>query len=429
MSSPEPARVAARGALPLNGVALNAWSVIAAFGAYFCMYMFRKPFTAATFENLSVFGMAYKPVVIIAQVLGYTISKFIGIRVVSEASPSKRVAWYLGLILFAELALVLAGLTPSPVNLVWYFANGLPLGMVFGFVLTFLEGRTKTEMLTAGLCVSFVVADGFAKSCGLWVIEQGVSEAWMPAAVGGLFIPGILLFGWMLTKIPEPSEEDVQQRSKRSAMDKGDRKALFKRFAPGLILLAAVYSITGVLRGIRGDFSREIWQGLNYKVDAASFARSELIVAISVLVIVSMLTLAKDNRKAFALGLGLACSGFIIVMLGLVGVQTAAVAPFSFMVLVGFGLYLPYIAFHTTIFERLIAYTREKATIGYLMYLADASSYAALVGVLLYKTFRKAEPGDILPFFYGLSWLTAISCLLMIPPAYFYFKSRRTDSR
>ena len=40
---------------------------------------------------------------------------------------------------------VLFGLTPPPYNLVWLFCNGVPLGMVFGLVLGFLEGRRQSE--------------------------------------------------------------------------------------------------------------------------------------------------------------------------------------------------------------------------------------------------------------------------------------------
>ena len=34
-------------------------AAFAAFGVYFCMYGFRKPFTVASFEGLSYFGVDY----------------------------------------------------------------------------------------------------------------------------------------------------------------------------------------------------------------------------------------------------------------------------------------------------------------------------------------------------------------------------------
>lgn len=408
-----------------HSVGIDLFAVIATFGAYFCMYMYRKPFTAASYETMTAFGMAYKPVAVISQVLGYTLSKFMGIKVISEAGAKHRVLYYLGMIGIAEVALLLFGLTPSPWNLVWLFMNGLPLGMVFGLVLAYLEGRVRTEALTAGLCVSFVVADGVAKSSGAWLMEKGVPETWMPAATGAMFLPGIFLFGWMLSKIPGQSEEDIALRSKREPMDKAQRRAFFGKFAVGFSLLIAMYSLVGVLRGVRGDFAKEIWAGLNTKVDPALFSQTELIVAFSCLAIIACLVLIRDNEKAFGAGLLLSGFGLSLILVSLIGLQGGWINPFYFVVLIGLGLYLPYIAIHATVFERLIAYTREKATIGYLMYLADATSYAMLVGLLFYKNLGTARAEQILPSFLALSWFVAIACLLMLPPTWLYFRKKR----
>src|SRR5262245_23991028 len=82
------------------------WAVVAAFGTYFCMYAFRKPFTAAGFEGASVLGLSLKVVLVSSQVLGYTVSKFVGIKVVAEMPPHRRAAAILLLVAVAELALV-----------------------------------------------------------------------------------------------------------------------------------------------------------------------------------------------------------------------------------------------------------------------------------------------------------------------------------
>src|SRR5262245_13912257 len=49
----------------------SAWCVVAAFGAYFCMYLFRKPFTVAEFKGIELAGIDYKTVLLISQVAGY----------------------------------------------------------------------------------------------------------------------------------------------------------------------------------------------------------------------------------------------------------------------------------------------------------------------------------------------------------------------
>ena len=108
-----------------------------------------------------------------AQVLGYTAAKFIGIRVIAEMPPERRAAGILVLIGMAEAALVLFGIAPPPLHVGCLFLNGLSLGMVFGLVIGFLEGRRNTEVLTAGLCASFILADGATKSVGTWLLNQG----------------------------------------------------------------------------------------------------------------------------------------------------------------------------------------------------------------------------------------------------------------
>ena len=37
------------------------WAMLAAFGAYFCMYGLRKPFTAATYPDGMLYGLEIKP--------------------------------------------------------------------------------------------------------------------------------------------------------------------------------------------------------------------------------------------------------------------------------------------------------------------------------------------------------------------------------
>lgn len=65
-----------------------AWCMLAAFGTYFCMYAFRKPFTAGTYAGINLWDIHYKTILIISQVFGYMFSKFIGIKVISELRAS-----------------------------------------------------------------------------------------------------------------------------------------------------------------------------------------------------------------------------------------------------------------------------------------------------------------------------------------------------
>jgi len=58
----------------------TAAAIVAAFRTYFCMYAFRKPFTVATYSDMApLWGVVFKTVLVVAQVLGYMVSKFVGI--------------------------------------------------------------------------------------------------------------------------------------------------------------------------------------------------------------------------------------------------------------------------------------------------------------------------------------------------------------
>jgi len=141
-------------------------AAIAAFGVYFSMYAFRKPFTIASFNDLDFFGFDYKILIIIAQAIGYFISKFIGIKFISELKPEKRIVFLLVFIAVAELALLGFAVVPAPYNILFMFINGIPLGMIWGIVFSYIEGRKTTEIIGLFLCSSFVVSSGVVKSAG-----------------------------------------------------------------------------------------------------------------------------------------------------------------------------------------------------------------------------------------------------------------------
>lgn len=96
-----------------------AWAAVATFTTYFCMYGFRKAISAATFDGIQAFGISFKSTLVIAQVLGYMVSKFIGIKFIAELNKAKRGQYILALLLSAHLCLLLLAILPSPVNILF----------------------------------------------------------------------------------------------------------------------------------------------------------------------------------------------------------------------------------------------------------------------------------------------------------------------
>ncbi|HTD39335.1 MAG TPA: DUF5690 family protein, partial [Mucilaginibacter sp.] len=85
---------------------LSVMAAISSFGAYTCMYAFRKAFAAGTFTGQQYFHIDYKVWLVIAQIIGYTLSKFYGIKFISELKPGQRAKYILLLIGIAWLSLL-----------------------------------------------------------------------------------------------------------------------------------------------------------------------------------------------------------------------------------------------------------------------------------------------------------------------------------
>lgn len=138
---------------------------LVAFTAYGCVYAFRKPFTAAGFSGLEVWGVQYKIALVIAQVAGYALSEIcrhppdFGARPRAAGRHFAGPDWC-GRILPAWFF----ALSPMPWGLFWMFLNGFPLGMAWGVVFGYLEGRRVTEALAALLCINFILVVRFCKN-------------------------------------------------------------------------------------------------------------------------------------------------------------------------------------------------------------------------------------------------------------------------
>jgi len=396
------------------------WAAVAAFSTYFCMYAFRKPFTAGTFEGQEVFGLGLKTVLVVSQLAGYMLAKFAGIKFISEMRSEFRAIAIVGLILSAEAALVGFAFVPVPLKVGMLFLNGLPLGLVFGLVLAYLEGRQQSEALTATLCASFIVSSGVVKSVGRWLVLQGVSEFHMPMLTGLIFLPLLLLAVWILQATPPPDENDVRQRSPRNAMTRDQRRQFVRSYLPGLSLLLFVYIALTVIRTVRDDFAVEIWRDLGIGETPSVYATSETVVAIFVTALNGLGMWITHNISAIRATFGLMCVAFAVVAVSTVFQIAGAASPFVFMVACGIGLYIPYVAFHTSVFERLIAASRQPSNLGFLMYLADALGYLGYAVVLVVRTTARPDL-EVLPFFRTSLMVVAVTSIMALIMALTYF--------
>ncbi|MEJ0024461.1 MAG: DUF5690 family protein [Rhizomicrobium sp.] len=412
-----------------NPVIFTAVAGLAGFSAYFAMYAFRKPFTAATYDHVLGwhFALDYKIALIVAQVAGYALSKFIGVKVISEIEPRRRAPAIIGLIGVSWLALVAFALFPAPWNVVTLFVNGLPLGMIWGLVFGFMEGRRVSEVLASMMCASFILSSGVVKSVGVWLIQAWhVDRFWMPAATGALFMPLLLASVWVLGRLPPPGARDEAERVKRLPMNGAERAEFLRAYGPGLIAIVFAYILLTAFRDFRDNFAAEIWTALGYGGEAEIFSASELPVAIIALIGMAAVIAVRDNRRALMVIHAMVGGGFVLLGLSTLAFQMHLVSPLVWMILAGSGLYIAYNPINAVLFDRLVAVSGRVANAGFLIYVADSSGYMGSVALLLWRNFGQSSL-NWLQFFTMGAYVTGIGGAAATLAAAIYFYRRSLD--
>ncbi|WP_025142003.1 DUF5690 family protein [Pedobacter jeongneungensis] len=379
---------------------------VAAFGCYTSMYAFRKAFASATFEHQEFLHIDYKVWLVIAQMVGYTLSKFYGIRFISESGKSNRARSIIFLILFSWLALLGFALIPAPYNIVFLFLNGFPLGMIWGLVFSYLEGRKTTEFMGALMSISLIFASGFVKTVARsLMLFASVSDYWMPFLTGLVFLPALLLFVFCLEVIPPPSKEDQALRTKRVPMDAKQRKAFITTFLPGIILTIIIYVLLTCIRDMRDNFEVEIWNGLGIHNNHI-YTQIDTLISVVVLVMMGLLILIKDNLKAFTVIHIMIIAGCLLIGVSTFFFDRGYLGPITWMALLGMGLYMAYIPYNAIFFERMIANFHYKSNIGFIMYVADSIGYVGSFSVLMLHEFGETD----------ISWMHFFKqCLFAVP--------------
>jgi len=378
---------------------VSAIAALSAFGAYTCMYAFRKAFAAGTYTGQQYLHVDYKAWLVIAQVLGYTLSKFYGIKFIAEISGKYRAKSILILIGVSWLALLGFALVPAPYNIIFLFINGFPLGMIWGLVFGYLEGRKATEFMAAILSISLIFASGFVKTVGRSLMGSfHVNEYAMPFLTGAIFVLPLLLFIFLLELMPPPTAEDKILRSERAPMTAAERKSFLLRFLPGIILNIIVYVLLTVMRDIRDNFEVEIWTGLGIKSNSI-YTNIDSIISVIVLIVLSLLILVRNNLRAFSIIHLLIIGGCMLAGASTIMFNLKLISPTIWMSLAGLGLYLGYIPYNAIFFERMIASFKYRSNVGFIMYVADATGYLGSISILLIK--ELGRPGISWPVFYN----------------------------
>lgn len=407
-----------------NAFWFTVYASISAFCLYTCIYAFRKTFSAATFEGIVYAGISYKVWLVTFQVVGYAMAKFFGIKFIAELKAHQRTSGILLMVSLAALAWFLFAVVPAPYNIIFLFMNGFPLGLVWGMVFGYLEGRRMTEVLGASLSVSFIFSAGLCRSVGAYLMRDwNVSETWMPFAACCVFVVPLLVFLWLLDKVPPPSALDEALRTKRQPMNAAQRKHFVKTFLPGIVLFVLAYMLLTAFRDFRENFASDVWKSLGYGNVAGIYTRTETPVSIFVLVIMGTIMLIKNNKLALMVNHMIIIAGMLLIGIGTLMFEQKMIEAPMWMILIGVGLYLGYVPFNSIFFDRLIAAFTYIGTVGFIMYVADAFGYLGSVSVLFVKEFTYTQLSWV-EFFISGGYAISIAGSLLITGSMIYFHLR-----
>lgn len=373
---------------------------------------------------MQFWGFGYKTLLVLSQMLGYLAAKFYGIKFIAELKRLGRYKIVLLLVGIAWLAWLLFAFIPAPFNIIFLFMNGFPLGMLWGVIFSYIEGRKTTDFIGAALAVSFIFSSGFVKTVGGWLmLDFGVPELWVPFTTGAVFAIPLLLFIYGMEKIPLPTEEDIALRMNRTPMSAADRKKLLNHFLPGIVAAVLIYCFATIFRDIRDNFGADMWKELGYLKQPAIFSKTEIPITLVILALIGSMVLIKNNFRAFMLAHVFIALGFILAGLSTYLFTQQLILPYWWMTLVGLGLYMVYIPFNSVYFERLIAGFRYTGNVGFLIYIADSFGYLGSVSVLVSKEVFKIKMNWVQFYSTSVLWLSAVGLFITIY-AMVYFRRK-----
>lgn len=413
--------------LPINKKAdwqKAVYIAIVAFVTYASVYAYRKPFTVASFEGISFWGVPYQTLLIISQGVGYMLSKFTGIKFIAELGRKAR--WKPAVLLIGTswLALLIFGLIPAPYGMLCLLVNGFCLGFLWGIVFSYVEGRRTTDFIGAAMAVSFIFAGGFTRSVAVWLRDAfSIPDVWIGAATGLVFFLPLALFFFLLERVPAPSEEDVAERQMRIPMSREQRRKILQQFGLGLLMVTITYVLLTVMRDIRDNFMSNMWNELGYGKKPEKFTQTETITSIIVLTVMCMLVLIRNSFKTFFIIHAVVAVGFIIAAGSSIAYFQGWISGAAWMQGVGLGLYMGYIPFNCIFFERFISAFKIAGNVGFLMYIADAFGYMGSMTVMLTKEIARVQMNWV--NFYGTAVIIAgVLGLAGVLGSYIYFKKQ-----
>lgn len=361
------------------------------FSLYTFMYAVRRPFSALVYDNMILWGANVKIWMVLAQLLGYTLSKFYGIRLLGKIKPEDRGIYLISILTVATLPLFLLQFTHIQSWPFLMLLNGFPLGLVWGIVFSYVEGRKYTELIGAMLACTFVFSSGWVKSFGLYLqqlLELSIEQVPFYTAVTALIAAALVIL--ILEKLPPPNVQDKQLRNDRKPLSPEAQKNFLSEYGPILLPFVMIYGIFTIMRDFRDNFSAEMLTE-NAAYSNAIFTNMELKVSLALLCLVPLFSWIKSHQRALNITVFSILSGALLSLSATLLFSQSYISIIWLLMLTGGGFYLGYILINISVMDRLIGFSGESGNSGFLIYIADSVGYLFSLIISSFALFNKME--------------------------------------
>ena len=395
-----------------------------AFCIYTSMYAIRKPFTALVYSQ-DILGYGIKSWMVLAQLLGYTLSKFVGIKWLGELNRNHRFRMIVLILTSATIPLLLIGFSNCKYWPIWMLLNGFPLGLIWGIVFSYIEGRNLTELIGAILACTFIFSSGFVKSIAILMQKNHFSLEFIPFYVAIIFLIPAIIFSYLLEKMPKPSNNEILANAPRTALTKSERKAINKKYFGFLFAIILLYGFLTLLRDVRDNFGAEIMSGLHI-YNAKNLTQLESIITIIMLVSIPFISRVKNHYNAILTTIVATFLGGLICISTSILFKNQLIDGMGLLLFSGGGIYIGYILINISIMNRLIGFNGTPANSGFLVYMADSAGYLCSLFISGFALFSKKGELPWLNWFQNLIFFGGIIVMLFAVIAFYQIKKHKT---
>jgi hypothetical protein len=383
---------------------ITIYVIIVASLSYFFTYGISSALFAGDFATTSVFGNT-KDAITIAQIIGFVIGKIIGATMLHNIKKSHRFILFMIVTSMSAIPLVIFGFLPAVGQVCMMLISGMFLVLIWGFLVFYIEGRYATDIIIMVIYMALIMASGISKTLATVLMRnEGISENFMPAICATIGCTGTILFMYLLSIAPPPTEEEKASRQAREPSTSAEQTAFFKKYRVGLTAILIVYGMLSAYRNFRDYYALELWTDLlGADFDSGTYSLSEIIVSIAVTAIYCGLIFIKNEVTAFFVILGMMLSGGIVICISTIFGEYNG---FLWIVMVGIGAFIAYVPPGAMLYDKLMAASKTNFTTVFLIYVSEVAGSSTTLLVILLKTFAFSTTSFI-TYFTVLSYLTS----------------------